>query len=662
METHDLSGTTQISDEGIKKHFKNIEIWQPIFELVWNGLDAKASNIQVAIDINSLGHTDRITVVDNGEGIDPTALEATFGRFYESHKKEDAASHGAHGRGRLAFHCICDHASWHTKTANHNALIQVRADNIKHYKARLIEHDAQHEALRLLKNGTVVTLEGFTSQLPSIEILRDKFSSEFGWHLALNASKKITVNNVAIDVPAHELHEHIENINSFVFNSKIIRWDNKPSSEKSFTYLLDSDGKTVYKQLSSFNNKSGFFSSIYINSQWADSFALEQDLITKSSHTPLSQEWKKLQRELNTFTKNIYEDFLRKKAEIEINKYEEDGLFPAYPEVDEEYKKWRIENTKNIVKSIYIADPSIFNNTGKKQKKIIIRLLDRLSISNENEALFDVLNGVLDMDDISIKTLASQLQRTTLENIVSTIEQLKRRQDVVLKIKELMNVHYKDVLETPDLQKIIEANTWLFGHRYETIGAEEDTFTKIAKELKAKVKSSFDEDDLDEEDVGDIEGAQRQTDLFLARKIPTTDSFGNQIFRCLIIEIKRPSVSLNVKHLRQLDDYAGILMRHPEFNSERMHFELVLIGRKISNQDVEIKSRLRNHIKSGDFGLVSDDPKMKRYVLNWYTLLDGFELSNSSMLNLLKLKRINIEGITKEKLVADLQQEEVLVA
>ena len=320
-----------------------------------------------------------------------------------------------------------------------------------------------------------------------------------------------------------------------------------------------------------------------------------------------------------------------------------------------EEKNWRLSNVKELVKSIYVSDPTIFNSSGKKQKKIIIRLLDKLSVSSENESLFDVLNGVLDMDQESIHMLANQLKRTTFENIVSTIERIQRRQDVVHKLREIMNNHYKNILETPDLQKIIEANTWLFGNKYETIGAEEDSFSKIVKTLKEKVPFELEESDLDPEDLNEIEGARKQVDLFLARKIPTVDFSGKKIYRCIIIEIKRPSIALNVKHLRQLDDYAGIISRYLEFTSECMHFELILIGRKISSSDMEIASRLRSQLNQGELGLVSDDPRMKRYVLNWYTLLDGFELSHSSMLELLKLKRLNLENESKDNLLVDLQ-------
>jgi hypothetical protein len=255
-----------------------------------------------------------------------------------------------------------------------------------------------------------------------------------------------------------------------------------------------------------------------------------------------------------------------------------------------------------------------------------------------------------------MKRLADQLQQTSLENIVASIEVLQRRTLAVQKLRLVMNEHYREVLETPDLQQVIENNTWLFGPRYETIGAEEDSFTKIARKLRNSVvdRSVVDEGDVDS--LNDLSGAKRQTDLFLARKFPTFDSSGQQIFKCVVIEIKRPAISLNKKHLRQLEDYADIIKKYPEFTSAKMHFELILVGRQISSADEQIKSRLNSLIPRGDQGLVSDDPRMKLYVLNWYSLLDSFELSNGFMLEKLKLKRAELDGTTKEELVAELQK------
>lgn len=651
----DLSGTTEIGNEGIKKHFKSIEPWQPVFELVWNGFDAKASEVAVVISLNNLQALESVSVLDNGEGINPMNLKQTFGRFNDSDKREDAAQHGAHGRGRLAFHRICRFAGWHTKSADGQAYITIDSTTIKDYKAQLISEDAQHPLLLQQPKGTLVTLETFSCNLPSHAELISKFATEFGWFLALHPLKSLTVNGESIPVPSHEITHQVFTIDEYQFDVQIIRWDERPSSEKSFTYLLDSAGKIVDKQLSTLNNKSGFFTSIYVSSPWADSFTTNPDLLKPNAHTNTSPEWRKLVRYLGELTQSVYDRFLRQKALDEVEKYVEDGLFPNYAGLSPDERTWRLDNAKQLVTTIYMADPSVFNAASKKQRKIIIRLLDRLAISNENEALFEVLNSVLDLDDSSVKTLAGQLKQTTLENIIATIEVLQRRHVAASKLRALMNDHYKEILETPDLQKIIENNTWLFGPAYETLGAEEDSFTKIAKDMRDKVSliDSIGSDDVDDET--DIAGARRQTDLFLARRIPTVDSNGQKVYRCIIVEIKRPSISLNVKHLRQLDDYANIIKKHPEFSSEKMRFELILVGRQISSADTEIKSRLNGLIARGELGLVSDDPRMKRYVLNWYTLLDSFELANDFLLEQLKLKRSLFEKSSRQELVNDLQ-------
>ena len=106
----------------------------------------------------------------------------------------------------------------------------------------------------------------------------------------------------------------------------------------------------------------------------------------------------------------------------------------------------------------------------------------------------------------------------------------------------------------------------------------------------------------------------------------------------------------------QLEDYAQIIKRFPEFASERMHFELILVGRKISSDDTLIPARKEMLIQRGELGLIADEPRMKLYVMDWYTLLDSFDLSNDFMLEHLKLRRAEFAGETKEKLIAELQQ------
>lgn len=651
----DFSGTADIGNEGIKKHFKSSEVYEPLFELVWNGFDAKAERVSVDVYENEMSGADRATVIDDGLGIDYTALKATFGQFNESSKQADPSQHGSHGRGRLAFHIICRDATWFTRSAKGDASISVESQSIKHYKGQRIKLEEQHLALKEKVHGTVVELRNFTKNLPNSETLREKFSAEFGWFLAVRDSKELRVNDVLISVPKNEITKRVINVRDHDFDIQVIRWDNKPASEKSYIYLFNSKNELVYKVLSTLNNKPGFFTTVCVTSRWADTFSPVVDLFNPEAHCLTSLPWKGLIRQLTALADEVYEDFLRKKADTVVDGYIRDGYFPTYAGLPEGEKEWRLNNSRSLVKEIYLVDPQVFS-ASKKQIKFIIRLIDRLAISNENDALLDVLNGSLDLSAEALQKLSGQLRQTSFENIVSTIEVLQRRATAVQKLRVVMNEHYREVLETPDLQQVIENNTWLFGPRFETLGAEEDSFTKIAKSLRDKAMKTNEVEEADVEDSSDIEGALRQVDLFLARKYPAHNSRSQPIYKCTIIEIKRPSVALNTKHLRQLEDYAQIIKRFPEFASERMDFELILVGRKISSEDTLITARKDMLIQRGELGLIAEEPRMKLYVMDWYTLLDSFDLSNDFMLEHLKLRRAEFAGDPKEKLIAELQQ------
>ncbi len=652
-----INGVAAIGNEGIKKHFRTADAWQPLFELVWNGFDASAANVSVELIENDLNGIDRVLVKDDGDGIDFDMLKNTFGSFNDSAKKTNLALKGSHGRGRLAFHRLCRNASWFTRFGTVDAVIDVDAGSIKEFVGRRLETKQQREELITQGCGTLVELTHFTSSLPMMAALREKFSVEFGWYLAVLSERRLLLNDLPITVPAHETARKVIEVEGATFEVQVVRWEHRPSSEKSFLYLMNSRGELVYKVHSSLNQKPHFFTSVCVNSAWADSFSKERDLLNPESHTPASRTWRSFQAQLDQLNQTVYDDFLRRRAEEVVQEYENEGYFPAYEGLEESEKAWRHQYARELVRQIYIADPRVFHNANKKQAKIIIRLLDRLAVSNENDALFDVLNGALDLDAASMNRLANQLRRTSLENIVASIEILQRRAVAVQQLRYLMNEHYREVLETPDLQQIIESNTWLFGPRYETIGAEEDSFTKIARRLREDVMARSKVDEEDVVDAEDLPGAKRQTDLFLARKFPTFDSSGQQIFKCIVVEIKRPAISLNKKHLRQLEDYADIIKRYPEFKSEKMHFELILLGRQISSADTQIPSRLNSLIARGEPGLVADDPRMKLYVLNWYSLLDGFELTNSFILDSLRVKRDDFSVLARAELITELQTE-----
>ncbi|WGE71952.1 ATP-binding protein [Actinobacillus equuli subsp. haemolyticus] len=656
---------TQITHDGIMRHYKNIEPKQVISELVWNGFDAKARNINIILIKNELGGLEQISIIDDGVGIDIDNLSDNFGKFNDSSKTNQNEEHGSKGIGRLTFHKISKKAYWYTKQSlGKQARISITSDDLRNYQFDHITTIEQPEELKKQNSGTYVVIQNIFNNIHFNENELERYLSiEFGWFLSLNKNYSLKLNNQTIAEPEHKLYTRKETINEYDFIIKIIQWNNKPTSEKSFLYFLNENKKITFKKLSKFNYKANFFISAYIESNWFNSFLPKiKDLLSdEHEHNFSSDTFKFLENKCFEFISNIYDDFLQQFVDKKIEEFEEQGIFPNYDYIhNQEQREWRKNNTKNLVKEVYIIEPKIFLNLNKKQQKIIIHLLDKISISNENESLLEVLESVLELTPEKVDAFAKQLSHSKLENIISTIEVLQRRGDVIHKLREIMNHRYKEVLETPDLQNIIENNTWLFGNAYETLGAEETNFTNIAKNLRDKINNINDpvtQIDIEDENVSslELEGAQRQVDLFIARKQKVFDSSGKQYYKCIIIEIKRPSISLNYKHLRQLEDYKRIIQSHSEFSSDNLRFELILIGRKISNNDTDIKGRL-NSLKDRMIpGLVLDDDKFKCYVKNWYTLLDDFELSNSYLLDNLKLQRNSLEKMKTESLISDLQ-------
>ena len=656
-----FNGTAQITNEGIKKHFKTMEPHRAIFEYVWNGFDARAHNVNIKLNRNELGGLESISIIDDGDGIDLSNLSNSFQKFNESNKKDDEDMHGSHGRGRLAFHKLANEAVWYTKWQGKDAKISITADAISKYEGEIIPIEHQLKQLSNLKSGTSVILSSLYPKVafPTEEALLDSLTKEFSWLLVINPHKKLFLNGIEVPILENTCFENSLQIDNIEFKIKAIRWHEKLSHDKSCNYLLDSHHKIIYKELSKANNKIEFYMSCYALSAWNDIY--NKNELEMDSNAELQQKiLKKINKEMSDFLKEIYEEYLREYVDAKIESYDEKGYFPSYIGYDSSYALWRKKNTKDAVKSIYLADPKIFANLATKPLKIIIRMLDKLLVSKENDAIFDVLDDVLDLSDTQVGLLAKQLKSTTLENIISTIETLQKRELAVNQLKELMDNHYNSVLETPDLQKIIEANTWLFGAQYEILGAEEDSFTKITQRLRDQIRgiNHVSSDDLDKNDAVNqvvVDGLNRQVDLFLARKNKTFDTLNNPIYKCVIIEIKRPSVSLNKKHMNQLLDYAEILSKFPEFSNDEIYFELILIGRKISKDDFSITSHLNSQKDKGEKGLVLHDGNIKCNVKSSYSIFQDFKLSNSYLLDNLKSKYEDLSDESKISLVDDLQ-------
>ena len=133
----------QITSKGIKNSLKKYTSLKSICEYVWNGFDAKATQVIVEASENILGNISFIKVVDNGYGIARNQLDDKFRPFFQSEKIYDPNAkqsdvHGKNGVGRLTFFTFSPSASWTTvyscEGKNYEYTISVAADELNHYR------------------------------------------------------------------------------------------------------------------------------------------------------------------------------------------------------------------------------------------------------------------------------------------------------------------------------------------------------------------------------------------------------------------------------------------------------------------------------------------------------------------------------------------------
>jgi Histidine kinase-, DNA gyrase B-, and HSP90-like ATPase len=116
----------QAGQDHLEQYTKKSPI-EALAELIWNGLDAEATTVDVDIEVQSmlsagreLSYVSQITVTDNGHGIDPDKAQEQFSSLGDSWKKSlngrtlnnKRALHGSRGRGRFLAYSLGDRVHW----------------------------------------------------------------------------------------------------------------------------------------------------------------------------------------------------------------------------------------------------------------------------------------------------------------------------------------------------------------------------------------------------------------------------------------------------------------------------------------------------------------------------------------------------------------------
>lgn len=630
------------------------DINKAICEYLWNGFDANASQLSIKYTKNAFNITS-LEILDNGEGIDRSSLQETFGCFQDSQKLHtyqwSSQVKGKKGKGRYSFNCFASKADW----------VTVYKDKESHYIRHKItikkgdnqnydDNEQETKPSSVKKTGTTVSFSDIN--LPSdffdSEVFLDYLKKEFAVFLFLNKAqfKEILINGEKLDY--EDVIEDSDNKviqiegdrTTFYFNVTYIRWKEKMKENYSM-YFLDSSQTEKFERTTTFNNKdTKFHHSLYISSDYfnhfVDNATGEKNLFGTDNTSPKDKVFKTLVKKLKCFLEEKQKKYVAEVASKKLlEKYQSKGII-RQPQND--YDKILVEDLKKTISAMYEVQPKIFTNLQDDQAKTLVGVVELLLQTDKREDLISIMESVVKLSDDERHNLASVLKTTDLARITDTIRLIQNRIRTISALKVAVKPE-NGMNEVDDLQKLVEQSFWIFGEEYNIVTQAEPDFNQALMEYLDKLydtvpgisKSNYSKDKIEHPDVN------KEMDIFAFRQNIQSSTIDN-----IVVELKHPTVKLGEKELSQVKTYMNVIMRDSRFNASNMRWKFFLVGNDFDSSNY-LHNEMRNAINWGKKNLVchvdNNGIQYEIFVIKWSELFADFEIRHNFLLKKLEMKR-----------------------
>lgn len=649
----------------VKNKFKHTSKSKAFSEYLWNSIDAGSTSIQIDVDRDEeIDQIKSIVVTDDGHGITVENNNSPFDFFEKSKKKgsPDKLMRGKYGRGRLSFFKFCDSASWVTKSKGSKPVeLRITEGTLDKFFIKELSDDPIDSC-----SGTRVTFNSFNEPAKSfIEQITGYIKEHVTWINYFRPDISICINGERVALKSSIKCSNSDAvINEDDVNYELYQWKTKIDVEECGIYYCDEYRNVIHKE--NVKPKNSFFYSCIVVSPWFNQFSYKNDTLTQKfdktnqkflSISGLAKE--KINSEYLSLRKSAIDEL--------IDEYTRCGIIPkSIP--NNALANFKTQQLKDAIRVIYNADSAVFDSLStQKQKKILVKLIDQIVNSDNPQALFEVLDGVISLNETEMKMLSNSLEKVTMGNIVRTINQLENRL-YALDLFENLLANKKEAYEVAHIQSVIESNMWIFGEEYHVVTTEEEKFEKALRELL-----KFKEEDLEAEDDEDNEvyapkhydkykikheNKNKEMDVFATQKSPMFEQ-GKRYYRNLVVELKRPSVKLTDKEFDQIVGYSKVIQSEEKFDTRNDQWDFVLVGNKITESEhrrAMIDMLLKDRQEYGKQGLLIDSGNVRVWIKEWSEIINDYKLRYSHIINSLNSKYSgSVEETNPDKLTHEIR-------
>lgn len=580
-------------------------------EVIWNACDADATKIDISLEKTKDGGIDIITKIiiqDNGHGLSYDKTDKAFDSYGDSEKLMATKSpsgrtyHGKMGQGRYSYFALGSSIIWESVYKDNGNNSKITATFNESDKKKVV---VSTPVIATQKTGMTVNISGI---LKKLNLEQDKVIPalliEFAGYLLAHKDITISFDGIKIDVEQNldskKEYTHTftkEDSSTVAVEIEVIKWKGIKAKQK-FTCGL---GNVVYLEdkLKVSENVCMYIASAHYDEK------KKQGIIDADNFDETS-------REINEYAENCLADFLniiRNKDDAEllvtIKGYE------AYP-FEEVITDTVLQKQREIFDIVAIEIERAAPIKDNKVRKLSYKLVKEAINTNPN-SLKTILDEVFNLPKEKQDELASILGKTSLNNIITTMQEVSNRLTFLETLHEIVygnDKATKYMKERTEFQPLLLQELWIFGDHYK-YGTDDQSLRNVLKKYSTDCLGH------------DIELTDDQRKNKDYNKIPdiclwNKQKIDHEKFENLMVEIKRPSKVLGQTELNQIEKYAFTVVSDPSFSKTQWHF--ILIGN-------DIDDFVKNKLKGTENNTTLDKKdNYKISVLKWSDIIQNNKL------------------------------------
>ena len=559
--------TVEVQPDFIERQAKVSPV-QAVAELVWNGLDADAENVDVRLEVDELGGT-TVVVRDDGTGMPYDDAPGLFTRLGCSWKKTQhftprkaRSVHGREGRGRLKVFAIGRCAEWRVRYLNevgeirqysitmHGSSIeeiQISSEEASHSRntgveARISEIDKQYH---VLKADTIVS----------------ELNDEFALYSNNHRDVSIFYDDHQIAARTQIISSHSVKLKSIDVNSRahevvldVMEWS---CNSRNALYLCTHQGFPVMEVSANVREAKNYNVSAYLKSTYIESLASSQQSQVMSMNPKLRDAIQVSRGLINTYLCNRYS----KTGRTVVDEWKSEGIYP--------FKDTPMNDIQNIERKLFDILAATYSDfppgiqSGSQERKALELRLLKMAIECGSSDLQSILIQIFGWPSNKRRNLAELSKYSPLLAAIRAVKIVTDRLGVLVELEEILsNTKTKQFPKHyARFRKILEDNIWIFGDEY-TLSVSDKSLASVLRKHQHLLGETVQIDDSIVEHPSMENGT---VDVVLSRTIRRHCVVE---LEHLIIQIKDPCVKFSGDQITRIREYAFAVTRDDELMSD----------------------------------------------------------------------------------------------